>query len=79
MTYLQRVRRQWESFGILTRSDRPVSACRISGAEKSDTEARVCPDLRPINAVLKLHRGYLTDGIRAVEEAADSKHAWRST
>ena len=79
MTYLQRVRRQWESFGILTRPDRPVSACRISVAEKSDIEARVCPDLRPINAVLKPHRGYMTDGIRAVEEAADSKHPFRSS
>ena len=78
--FLKRARRQLESFGILTPTDRPAGASRVTLATKDGGKAaRLCIDLRRVNKLLKEFQCIFRDGPAQVERVSSSKHRFRSS
>ena len=63
LEYLQKARRQLESFQYISKADRPEGASRVTLADKDGGKAaRMCIDLRRVNLLLKDFQCVFRDG-----------------
>ena len=71
--FLKKIRDQWLSFGIIKKSERPTTCCRITVATKGKDDIRVCYDGRPVNARSVSISTHYTDRTKMVEKASSKR------